>query len=235
MPYLTPNTNPTDTVCRVLFIPNSSEWLAIVNGALQELTYSYNFEQFGSVTPQQCVSRFMDMVDCVAFGCRGCHMVGEIVEYAGSVSPSANWLLCDGSSLLRADYSELFAVIGTVFGSVDSSHFNIPDLRGRVSIGVGQGLGLTNRNLGDNGGEETHTLTTAETPSHTHSDSGHSHTEGNASATLIAIGAGVPAASAIPSLGVTGTGFANLSSSGSGGAHNNLQPYIATNKYIVAR
>jgi microcystin-dependent protein len=38
-------------------------------------------------------------------------------------------LICDGRSLLRSSYANLFTAIGTVWGSVDGTHFNIPDLR----------------------------------------------------------------------------------------------------------
>lgn len=235
MPYLTPENNPTNLVCRVLLIPDDVQWLAIVNGALSELTYRFNFEQYGSVTPDECVERFSEMVDNVAYDRGVCRVVGEIIPFAGDTSPNTDWLVCDGSSLLRADYPDLFAVIGVVYGATDGTHFNIPDLRGRIPLGVGSAPSLSSYVLGANGGEETHTLTTSEAPSHSHSDSGHSHTEGNASPTLIAIGAGVPAASAIPSVGVTGSGFANLSNSGGGGAHNNLQPYLAVNYLIVSK
>lgn len=61
-----------------------------------------------------------------------------------------------------------------------STTFNLPDLRGRVTVGVGVGSGLTSRLLGPNsqGGEETHILTTAELATHNHtiSDPGHVHT-----------------------------------------------------------
>ena len=40
------------------------------------------------------------------------------------------YLECDGSSLSRATYASLYANIGVRYGSVDSSHFNIPDYRG---------------------------------------------------------------------------------------------------------
>lgn len=63
---------------------------------------------------------------------------GVITPFAGAAAPS-NWLLCDGASLLRADYPRLFNVIGTSYGSVDATHFNTPDLRGRSPVGVGTG------------------------------------------------------------------------------------------------
>ena len=63
---------------------------------------------------------------------------GAVSPFAGSAAPS-NWLLCDGASLLRADYPRLFAVIGTSYGAVDGTHFNTPDLRDRTPIGVGTG------------------------------------------------------------------------------------------------
>jgi len=40
------------------------------------------------------------------------------------------YLECNGASLLRASYPELFAVLGTTYGTADGTHFNLPDLRG---------------------------------------------------------------------------------------------------------
>lgn len=69
MPYLTPDEAPETTRCRALLIPDDKEWLALVTGALSELTHDYNFEQFGMATPQEVAQRFIDMlaeyVDCV--------------------------------------------------------------------------------------------------------------------------------------------------------------------------
>lgn len=58
------------------------------------------------------------------------------------------FLWCDGASYSRTDYPELFAVIGSIYGSADSTHFNVPDFRMRVPVGSGDGY-----DLGDTGGE----------------------------------------------------------------------------------
>lgn len=58
----------------------------------------------------------------------------SLMPFAGASAPTG-WLFCDGSSVLRASYSALFAALGTAYGSVDGTHFNIPDLRGRLPIG----------------------------------------------------------------------------------------------------
>jgi microcystin-dependent protein len=101
---------------------------------------------------------------------------GSVLSYISSSAPTG-WFICDGSSKSRTTYSGLFSVIGTTFGSVDGTQFNLPDLRGRTTVGSGQGVGLTNRSIGNSGGEETHTLSTTELPSHGHdiTDGGHSH------------------------------------------------------------
>jgi hypothetical protein len=39
------------------------------------------------------------------------------------------WLPCDGRSVLRSAYPELFKALGTAFGSDDSLTFKLPDLR----------------------------------------------------------------------------------------------------------
>jgi hypothetical protein len=47
MPYLTPETLPLTDQCRRLLIPDSPEWLAIVSGALTELTLKWNWQEKG--------------------------------------------------------------------------------------------------------------------------------------------------------------------------------------------
>lgn len=91
--------------------------------------------------------------------------IGEIMQFCGGFTPRGDdsvWLPCDGRSLSRTDrkYRLLFQVISTNFGSVDSGHFNIPDLRNRAVIGGGHGTGLSQRFVGQHGGEAgiTHTV-----------------------------------------------------------------------------
>jgi microcystin-dependent protein len=71
----------------------------------------------------------------------------------------------------------LYEAIGDTYGA-SSNEFNLPDLRGRVVVAVGNGDGLSTRTLGQKDGTETHTLSTSEMPSHAHgvTDNGHVHT-----------------------------------------------------------
>ena len=100
------------------------------------------------------------------------------------------WLLCDGRSVSRAEYSSLFALVGTSFGAASGSTFRLPDFRGRVPGAAGAGPGLTARGLGEAAGVESKALGAAELPSHSHTgttgaggahshgvtDPGHAHT-----------------------------------------------------------
>lgn len=63
--------------------------------------------------------------------------IGTFVPFGGSSIPTG-FLLCDGSAVSRTTYADLFAVIGTAFGSGDgSTTFNIPDMREATAKGAG--------------------------------------------------------------------------------------------------
>lgn len=97
---------------------------------------------------------------------------GIIMPFAGTVAPQ-DYLLCDGSAVDRTTYATLFGVIGTTFGAGDgSTTFNLPDLSGRVPLGVSQGHAL-----GSTGGSETVTLTESELPAHVHEVPQHGHAD----------------------------------------------------------
>ena len=161
---------------------------------------------------------------------------GAIMQYAGSSAPTG-WLLADGSAVSRTTYAALFAVISTTYGAGNgSTTFNLPNLKGKVPVGV-DSSDTSFDALGETGGAKTHTLTSAEMPSHTHTDSGHAHGfsggggwgAGPADGSRFRADANSPANSwSFNILSST----ANLQNTGGGGAHNNLQPYIALN-YII--
>lgn len=64
--------------------------------------------------------------------------VGAVVPFGGSVAPGG-WLICNGASVARATYADLFDVIGTRYGSVDGSSFTLPSFNGRVPLGIASG------------------------------------------------------------------------------------------------
>ena len=179
---------------------------------------------------------------------------GDVHSFACALP--TGWLACDGSSLLRASYPALFAKIGTTWGSADATHFNVPDLRGRSVIGSGTGSGLTARTLGtQNIGAETVALSTAELAAHTHgagtlvnaNESAHTHPGLNVGGGAVKVVMDAAAGAVRRNIAYTagdGTGnefgvnagsahthtiSGSTSSSGSGTAHNNMQPSAVIN------
>ena len=116
--------------------------------------------------------------------------VGTIQMYPKATAPAATgsggtWLICDGSSLVRASYLPLFNVLGTAYGNLDGDTFNIPDLRARVPVGFNTstiGSGVTVRAsraiAATSGGTEGHIITEGELAAHSHPIPAtvHSHT-----------------------------------------------------------
>jgi microcystin-dependent protein len=141
---------------------------------------------------------------------------GSIFQWPTTSAPSG-YVICDGTSYLRSGtMAALFAVIGTTFGSADGTHFNVPDIRGRVPVGKNSATFST---IGNTGGEETHLLTVAEIPDH-------HHTLYNGTGS----GSAKPTNSRNANSG--SANFVTDESNAGGGSHNNLQPYIVLN-YII--
>jgi microcystin-dependent protein len=96
---------------------------------------------------------------------------GSITMFAGSAAPTG-YFLCDGSAVSRTTYSALFAITSTTYGVGDgSTTFNLPNLKGRVPVGL-DGSQTEFDALGETSGAKTHTLTSTEIPAHGHTYSG---------------------------------------------------------------
>jgi len=79
----------------------------------------------------------------------GSGLSGIVTTLAGAISAFAftsvptGWLECDGSTVSRTTYADLFAAIGDTFGAGDgSTTFAIPDLRGEFLRGWDNGRGV---------------------------------------------------------------------------------------------
>ena len=67
----------------------------------------------------------------ISLGGRTALPAGTLVDWPTETIPSGLRLLeRNGASLVRSTYAELFAVIGTIYGAADGTHFNLPDDRG---------------------------------------------------------------------------------------------------------
>ena len=144
---------------------------------------------------------------------------GEIKAIAGNTIPNG-WLLCDGSEISKTTYPNLYEAIGDLWGTPSSSsNFKLPNLAGRVPVGIN--LSDTSFDLvGETGGEKTHTLDVSEMPSHT-------HTMYNSSIYLTGGSAG-----AAIHWKRSGAEAVTINNSGGSNSHNNLQPYAVV-KYII--
>ncbi len=101
---------------------------------------------------------------------------GAITMYGAATAPTG-YLLCDGTAVSRTTYAALFTAISTTYGAGNgSTTFNLPNLKGRVPVGLDSSQ--TEFDVrGETGGAKTHTLTTSEMPVHTHIQDAHTHTQ----------------------------------------------------------
>lgn len=167
---------------------------------------------------------------------------GVILDYGGGTAP-AGYLVCDGTSYLRATYPDLFTALGgsgSPWGIPDGTHFNVPDFRRAVAAGSGGSptFGPSNT-VGSSGGAQGTSLTEPQLAVHSHGgqtqNAGtHAHSvyatfgTGIAS-TLQLAGAGSPNS---PLMDAAGDHFHIINDSGAGSPHNNYQPTLIVLKII---
>jgi microcystin-dependent protein len=156
--------------------------------------------------------------------------IGEI-RIAGFGAPPRGWALCNGQLLPINQNQALFSILGTTYGGNGITNFALPDLQGRVPVHFGGGV-----QLGQSAGEAAHALTAQEMPAHSHrllASSDFANSSVPAGAVPAAKGRGgrdiyAPGGSAPVSCHP-----AAINASGSGAAHENMQPYLTLN-FIIA-
>ena len=93
--------------------------------------------------------------------------IGTVFPWFTNDIPT-NFLELNGQAVSRTIYSDLFELYGTTYGTGDgSTTFNLPDLSGRVPVGLNVNKEWFDQ-LGKTGGNEEVTLTIDQIPSHSH-------------------------------------------------------------------
>ena len=212
------------------FIERRNSWLDLAEDQLDEVTDA-DWDTIEKLVGN-AYTELMTPIDITP--------IGTLAMWAAAAAPT-KWLLCNGASLLRADYADLFAVIGTTYGAVDATHFTLPDMRGRSPMHPGSGV-LTA--LAQQAGADAVTLTISNLAAHDHdfADGGHNHAQqigalpqytptGSSGRTA----AGVLATNSLVRV-VTDTNGSNLTfhSQGSNTPHANLHPVLGVNFIIYA-
>lgn len=138
--------------------------------------------------------------------------VGSIMAYP-SLTPATKWKLCDGQALSKTDYAELFALLGTKYGST-STTFNVPNLSDKFIYG--QKIVAGSPTIDSTGGATRVTLDASEMPAHTHVQNARNSPAGASTTSA----ASVNVSNTAPVATITNTG-----STGGGGSHENMPPY----------
>ncbi len=161
--------------------------------------------------------------------------LGELRIMPFGFAPTG-WALCNGQLMSIQANHALFSLIGTTYGGDGVTNFALPNLQGRVPIGMGNGF-----KLGQQPGAYTHRLSDAEMPAHTHVMQGKAAT---ANSTIpgptASLAQGRSTGTGMPQVDIFGTGAPTTSFSreattmnGFNQDHDNRQPYLAVSVCIA--
>lgn len=157
--------------------------------------------------------------------------LGEINIFPYSFAPK-NWAECNGQILPITQNPALAALLGDLYGPRTQTEFTLPDLRGRVPLGMGvnaQFYPTTTYKAGNSGGVESVTLSASQLPYHSHAvtatsavGTANANPGGLSFAVGSEVGAPYTAATQLIELNESVIGAA-----GGGSSHMNMQPYLA--------
>ena len=89
--------------------------------------------------------------------------IGQLLLVGFNFAP-IGFARCEGQLLPISQNQALFSLLGTTYGGDGETTFALPELRGRVKVGVGSGPGLPNVSWGQKSGLYQNNLTVANLP-----------------------------------------------------------------------
>lgn len=168
--------------------------------------------------------------------------IGQLI-LVGFSFPPRSFALCQGQLLAISSNTALFSLLGTTYGGDGVSTFALPDLRGRVPVGVGTGPGLPNVSWGEKSGLYQNNLSVANLPANIPMQLKVS--SANATQNVAVAGSSIAAPGKTSGRTYTPSdGFntatpditlnsASISGGGVNSAVNNMQPYLGMNWAIA--
>lgn len=161
--WLTPSASlPIGTACYTIAVPDDEGFRRIMVGALSLLTNPNNFEQFGTLTPEQTASQFQRTLNSFIFRESECSMIGAIIPYVGNIIPT-KMLPCDGSTHQRLDYPMLYQSLTGSPLILNADEFMTPSLEGMFLRGA-----TATETLNTIGGSDEKVILPENVPTHTH-------------------------------------------------------------------
>jgi len=172
--------------------------------------------------------------------------LGEIRNFPYSQVIPKGWMECAGQSLPITGNTALYSLLGVQFGGDGKTNFCLPDLRGRATVGFGA-MADANRvapagtalAMGAKAGTESVALTIAQIPAHNHGFGADPTNTTTAlamtasipstalkPATAAATAPAAPALYAAPSVPPQPLIAGVIQPAGSGGGHENRQPFV---------
>ena len=163
--------------------------------------------------------------------------IGEICCFGFNFAPYG-WAQCNGQTMSIAQYSALYAILGTTYGGDGVTTFNLPNLQGRIPMHWGTSSTGLNTTIGEPMGPTTVTLTSSQLPQHNHPIYGATAQDTNertANPTTDSYLSQIKGDVLYQTNPAINTSFSNraIAPYGSSLAHENMQPYLTINFCIA--